>query len=175
MWTAETEASLRKWIDEGVSFSKISKLMETVHGAKLSRNACCGKAYRLGLSKPMNRKPKRVGASKPAPKASARKHDGHMPHSTKRREPYKIAPQPLVEVVFDAPYGAAQAVLALHSDQCKYPIGEGNEFHFCPSRRREGSVYCEAHHGRCYIKPDPKRKGIERGVEKASGAMWGWA
>jgi len=157
MWTDETEASLRKWVTEGYSFVQISELMYREHSADFSEKACATKAARLGI------------------KRLSKLHDGLRRASIKSAGPVELAPQPLVEVVFDAPHGAAQAVSALHSDQCKYPIGEGADFHFCPSRRRGGSVYCEAHHGRCYIKPDPKRKGIQRGVEKASGAMWGWA
>lgn len=178
MWTDETEASLRKWVSEGYSFSKIAEMMRAKHGFAVSRNACTGKAWRLEIAQPDKKKPVlRSGAQKPAVfgRASARRHDGHTPHSTKSTEPYKIAPQPIVEVVFDAPHGAAEAVTALHPDQCRYPIGEpaDPDFHFCHAKQRDGSVYCEAHHKRC-TQPY-ERKGIRRGADKPSGAMQGWA
>lgn len=181
-WNPETEASLRKWVGEGYSFGQISKKMQIEHRVSLSRNACIGKASRLGLGSPVEKKPVlRSGQKKPVQykprRVSNRTHDGHMPLSTKATTPFPIPPQPIVEVVFDAPHGAARAVTALHADQCKYPIGEPTDpdFHFCHAKAKDGSVYCEAHHKRCTQPYDSKRRGIQRGVDRRSGAMEGWA
>jgi hypothetical protein len=35
---------------------------------------------------------------------------------------------------------------------CQYPVSEDRPWQFCGADRREGSMYCAAHHARCYGK-----------------------
>ena len=151
-WNAETEASLRKWVGEGFNFAVISEKMFRAHGFDVTNRACSKKAERMGIYTPGRRG----------------NHDGQYRPSRAPFTPRVIEAQPEIVPVFDTPHGAAQAVAALHTDQCKYPIGEpaNPDFHFCGGKSKKGSVYCEAHAQRCEKRIDPNRKGIRRGVER---------
>ena len=39
----------------------------------------------------------------------------------------------------------AIAVLTLRHDQCRWPLGEGEDFKFCDAQQLEGCPYCAAH------------------------------
>src|SRR5215475_4608133 len=48
-WPAEHIASLISWIKDGFSHGQASIELNKFYGTAYTRNACCGKAFRLGL------------------------------------------------------------------------------------------------------------------------------
>lgn len=158
-WTEQREEQLRTlWID-GHSAAVIHQQMRAP-----SRNAVLGKAHRLGL--PLRDKknrhlgaPKRRAEPKPrAPKPSriATNTNGFLPRiDSKPPIPVKLTD---VEQTNEFPivYGCPQALLSRPAEQCGFPMGDGEQFHFCTNRKRHGSHYCDGHHLACWV-PAPKR------------------
>lgn len=44
------------------------------------------------------------------------------------------------------------AILSLEDHHCRFPIGEGEDFHFCGMKRTQGLPYCEPHAVKCFTR-----------------------
>ena len=68
-WTNDMDAFLRRCIDDGMSFSEMAPAISTKFQTSLSRNACIGRANRLGLqqSRKVKDKPARPRAPRIVP------------------------------------------------------------------------------------------------------------
>lgn len=132
-WTEAEEAQLRQLVAERKSASKIGQIMGRTR-ASISR-----KCDRMGLKllgKPVANpnKPKRV---------RNRSKSASAPRVV-------VPPPPPPPVNPDAILGVSRAVLALKYGQCKWPMGEGETFHFCAAPA-QGS-YCDFHRAKSTIK-----------------------
>ncbi len=61
----------------------------------------------------------------------------------------------------------ALAIEALQPKQCRYPMGEGVNFAFCPKDQMEGEPYCPYHYDATHLEP---RSGPPRRPQPA-GAL----
>lgn len=134
-WTPEADALLRKMrVEMGMPFSEVGKVFG------VSRNACIGRARRLGIVSP------------PAVTASNRFY-GSRERITKTKAPPVFVPE-----------GASLSSCTLRDlepYQCRWPIndakpGEADETLFCGLPRQAGGCYCERHSLRGFIPSKPK-------------------
>jgi GcrA cell cycle regulator len=122
-WTIEREAKLRKLHAQGYSFSDIAAQL----GFPGKRNACIGKAHRLGL----------VVAIQPK-KARPRKGVDRI---------WRPALLPIFPDGSDIPAAQRCTLLQLNNGVCKWPFGEPSslDFFFCGGSAVEGKPYCAEH------------------------------
>ena len=152
-WNDDRIELLRKYHEERLAFSLIADRINAETGSTFSRNACIGKAVRIGLQS----RPKAPGP-----------HVERMKH--KREQPRTIRPKPRERLSFsdslapdldtlkeiDAmppPSGfLAIAFLDLKPSHCRYPRGgtDGAPILFCGQPKIDGSSYCAACHRRCH-------------------------
>lgn len=132
-WTADDEANLRRWWDEGVSCSQIS----AGFGGRFSRNAVIGKVHRLGLE----------GRAGPilttAEKEERRKRRNAEKYAWKLRNNY-VPPSRRKVVLTEPPRPYDFLALtfdALKRGDCRYPRGSG-PYVFCGQPSLEGQSYC---------------------------------
>lgn len=174
-WTEERLQQLKKlYTDPRIewSFSEIAAKL----GGGLSRNACIGKAHRLGLERrsgglkppqpdPITRRVRsqgvgasvqKINAAKAAPKAPAIKPEPFVMAST------DIVP--LNRTIFD-----------LQENECRFVYGdEPAEMTFCGHSKMKGSSYCVSHHRLCMAGIPQRRGGPHPGeFGKAKGGVFG--
>src|SRR5882724_9154297 len=84
-WPTEHDDALKEFFVQGMSFAKIAaEINARFRGASYSRNACIGRAHRLGLTKADKPKPKKAPRTKSIAPASQ--------GSTGRRPSKRTAP-----------------------------------------------------------------------------------
>lgn len=131
-WTDEQVELLRSERSNGVSFGQIAIEMNGAH----SRNACIGKAKRLGIGGNVLRC--RARSSEPRkPRASARR-----PIATR-----SAGVDPANSFVGE-PVSRDLTLLELTSKTCRWPHGNGvpgDPYRFCGHDLNDGSPYCEFH------------------------------
>ena len=130
VWTDEQAKALTGHLILGMSMAEIAEAINGEFGTLYSRNAACGKAFRLGLKSPG--KPK-------------------VPPKPRKPQPYKPRLKPMfktevvrLECVEIIPGNVA--LIDLSSDGCRYPVNEISPFLFCNHRQLEGSSYCPGHY-----------------------------
>lgn len=164
-WSDENVATLKKLFDEGHSFSVIAKRM----GGGLTRNACLGKAHRMGFaqrdrasapasSRPAPRPPvvkpsapavpvRRASASRPTPAPAPPPRIGIAGNGTT----YEQAPAAKMPRMRDvAATGVPARIIDPGFGGCRWPItdpgrGDMHETIFCCGSRPVGQPYCTAH------------------------------
>jgi GcrA cell cycle regulator len=128
VWTDEQSKVLIALLAEGKSFAEIAALLNEQFNTAYSRNAVCGKGFRLQV-----RAPRKVKAS---PK----------PRKRKPVEPV-IKPPPRMEEIQLRCVEVEPRHLTLDQlepNDCRYPFGDG-PFTFCGHGSMEGSPYCVSH------------------------------
>jgi hypothetical protein len=120
--------------EEALSFSDIAAAMSQELGVRITKNACIGKARRLGL--PMRKTPQR---------------------ERKRVKPAEPAildtPRLAVWSVSEPPVRRANGHLTLFElerTSCRYPFGDRVPYLFCGKPIREATSYCPFHCGVVY-------------------------
>jgi len=145
-WTDERIALLTKMRGNGISFGKIA------NAVGLSRNACIGKAQRLGLAVPVKESRER----KLRPRQSTIRIKATPREQRNMDTIGALAPDLDVLRLFDERPAPATflgiPLLSLRDGQCRFPRGEGAETLFCGQPAADGS-YCQACHARCYVRP----------------------
>jgi GcrA cell cycle regulator len=129
IWTDEQSEALTTMLATGKSFSQIAAELNAQFNTNYSRNAACGKGYRLGLAAPQK--------VKAAPKKRKRGRDRAA----------AIKPLPRVEEIQlrCAEIEPRHLTLdQLEPNDCRYPFGEGPQFTFC-GRVTDGGSYCTEH------------------------------
>jgi hypothetical protein len=141
-WTAETETRLKELHAKGLSFRQIACMVGT------TRNACIGKARRLGLP------PRLTGETilRPKKRKGRKSFDSAMGsmvarlngEARRKRQGPSLPPRtPLAQ----PPAPEHWLTFAdLKPGNCRYPEGEGQAIKFCGGARRDESSYCEFHH-----------------------------
>lgn len=129
MWTDAEKEELRQLIGQGLAFSLI--------GRKIGRgkNACIGKAHRLGLSKPL---------AVAAERASAQWVRANFKKGGHKIEPPQPVPVPVPTpppVPRPSALGHGVTLVMLRPHQCRWLMGSGL---YCGERIARYS-YCEEH------------------------------
>lgn len=152
-WTDELCERLRKLHADGVSFTDIAADL----GNGLSRNACIGKALRIGLVKRGPRTNPIVRA-----RAAARPKPKPVPQPKKTRSIVAIRGRSIgvVEVdeiemrpmsagipAKDIPAEQRKQLQELRSHDCRWPYGDPGtaDFFFCGGTKIPGVSYCAVH------------------------------
>lgn len=173
-WSDENVATLKKLFDEGHSFSVIAKRM----GGGLTRNACLGKAHRLGFAQrgrasvppaPRTVAPRPAKPSPPskpsAPAARVQREPPPAPAPSPRLgiagngHVYTQAPSaPLPRLRVVEPSGNPARIIDPGFGGCRWPIeadpgrGRMDEQRFCCGPREPGKTYCSGHRALAFSK-----------------------
>jgi GcrA cell cycle regulator len=141
-WTEDAIERLRELHARRMSASKIADALNGELGTQLTRNAVCGKLFRLGLTS---------GVPRPAPKSRKRR---------KRKAKLRLVPallpaSPVLASDADIPLAQRRTLLTLENQHCRWPVGEVGEpgFFFCghPSADvLDGRPYCAWHARRAF-------------------------
>ena len=150
IWADEHAVALTKMLADGKSFAEIAASLNEQFNTTYSRNAACGKGFRLGVSAPQKMK---------APRKK-RKRD-------RERAP-TIKPPPRIEIIrIRCTEIEPQNVtlLELDPDGCRYPAGDG-PFVFCNHTQQLGFSYCPSHQALCHAK-EPRLTAAERQIRRS--------
>jgi GcrA cell cycle regulator len=137
-WTQEQIGLLRKFYNEGRSFSIIADMINGATGSSFTRNAVIGRANRLGDLSP------RVRGRAPS---ISRIRRARTPSLVPVTPP---PPKPVRGDFLHIPF------LELEPNHCRFPQGEGLTATYCGQPKKEGSAYCAYCHSICYGRdPEP--------------------
>jgi GcrA cell cycle regulator len=154
-WTDARVEQLRRLHAEGLAFSLIGQQLG------ITRNACIGKAQRLGLdARPhFNNAPvRKLDPEEQARRAilrTQRRNAAQRRRWARAKEGISLPPEPLPEPAPIPLECRPCSLLELNSDTCRFPIGDPGEpdFHFCGAQPQVGP-YC-AYHDKLTHKPAP--------------------
>ena len=130
VWTDEQAKALTGHLVLGMSMAEIAEALNEKFNTSYSRNAACGKAFRLGLKAP--------GKPKAQPKPC-------------KPQPYKLRPKPTFNTE-TVQFRCAEIIpgnvslVDLAADGCRYPVNDISPFLFCNHPQLEGSSYCPGHY-----------------------------
>ncbi len=151
-WSLEREQyALKRW-SEGASYGVIANEL----GGDLTRNAVCGKLYRLGA-------PNRLGTTKHRTERASLNRVKQLKHNKKYAEISKVkdmrARRKKEELIAPDPNPAKITLLDLENHHCKFPLGTPGDpdFHFCGLDRVPGFSYCAFHSAICFDTRGQKR------------------
>ena len=128
IWTDEQSEALKAMLASGISYSEIASELNERFGTQFSRNAACGKGFRLGVTAPKR--------AKAIPKPRLRKPQAPT-----------VKPIPRIDEIHlrCAEIEPRHLTLdQLDSNDCRYPFGDG-PFTFCGRLNADGSSYCIEH------------------------------
>jgi GcrA cell cycle regulator len=190
-WTDAQVERLEELVKEGRSYGEISGILHREMDASYTRNACIGKATRLGIatrekpSKPEKLPPVHA-PSKPTTVPSGRRlritqRSGVgafvLPQVTnagsgleRSVEAAKANAAAKAAALADAdtmkPEAAGRRTMeTLCAHECRWPIGDPQHpsFSFCGRRSEETGPYCETHRRMAY-QPAPVRKRLDQQI-----------
>ena len=188
-WTEDRVTLLVKLREEGKTSSQIAEAL-----GDTTRNAVIGKIFRLGLAKPMKKKPAQDAAgdqtSQPgdspeqATGATVGADMGALPGNSDVGEAIESSEPDVVRSVEDVAHVAGMdetmtlvkraerdakklSLLELTERTCKWPVGDpsSGEFWFCGLPSKAGKPYCEAHIGLAF-QPFTSRRDSRSSVSK---------
>lgn len=137
--------TLRAMHAEGRSFRAIAHVLKT------TRNACIGKARRIGLwREATDQHPAvaRLQRARERARATTASEAGQWSAALKRMEAEPLPPeQPQAAPDSYVPF------LELERNQCRWPAGTGELMRFCGKPKHVERSYCDEHHARAYYKP----------------------
>ena len=137
VWTAQREGLLRELIADRVSSAQAGKVLGC------SRNACLGKAHRMGLRFDTVWR-KDPPAARPEPRVRQRKPP-----------PPPVVPIPIFDgLAYDAaiPKDQLKTILELEDTDCHWPIGSGPPFLFCAAPVVTDCSWCLHHRNRAFTR-----------------------
>lgn len=144
IWHDLWSDALKDKLSRGFSYSRIAAEINEQFNTNFSRNAACGKGYRMGLAAP-----KKV---KPPPR-----------QRTRSKPTITIKPIPRVEAIrirCTEIVPRNLTLLELESGDCRYPSGD-DQFVFCGHQQQADSSYCPAHEALCHAK-EPRLTAEDR-------------
>jgi GcrA cell cycle regulator len=146
-WTPEQDAALRRLRDDKVSFSVIGQTIG------YTRNACIGRAHRIGLSGPPRAtRPVRNLDIKPP----LRFRQGNIAQRVKRRIK-SVRSRPVVDFVGSSEF-LGISLMDLEPGMCRFPQGAGLTATFCGQPVKPGTSWCPHCHGIVYT---PRNQTVE--------------
>jgi|HubBroStandDraft_1064217.scaffolds.fasta_scaffold08818_3 GcrA cell cycle regulator len=132
-WELGHDAALRNWFNRGYSFSQAATKINDEFDTRYSRNACIGRAGRIGLVSALTKTRQPVISKKPD-----RQHERWTGGAPRQRARVPSPPPVCTETP------ARHVTLAdLEPGDCRFPFGEG-PFTFCGAPKLGGS-YCGFH------------------------------
>lgn len=157
MWRDEIVATLiASWLD-GLSAAMCAQEIWEKHGVEFSRNAICGKIFRLGLAT------RQTTRSVPVQERQSRK--GVDDINLRRRLPHRVEATP-VQLInphdpTSIPIDQRKTFAELENHHCRFPYGDPGTagFFFCGvdgANLLDGRPYCAAHARIAYEKPKSK-------------------
>ena len=164
----EAEEILKDCVVEGVAYSQISTRIKEKTGLDFSRNACIGRASRLGIAskKPVAR------PSQAQKEAAARARQlrtvkralraQNSPLQAKVRTAFPTEPLPM-----DVRPSLTLSLDELQEHHCRWCWGDpqkGESYGFCTEHKVMGKQYCEEHVRRVFQPPQVQRSAFR--VEK---------
>ena len=136
-WPIEHDMLLRDGFNKGWSYTQIARWINRERGTAYSKNACIGRARRLGLgvrSKPKPEPEPRSRTPRQRPDIAIRK----AATPKKVVAPYVPKPDPMRP--------GHVRLIQLREGMCRWPNGEGAEhIRFCGLKQVEGESYCAEH------------------------------
>jgi hypothetical protein len=132
-WTMEMTRALMLWHREGVPFAELAARLSAQFGLSLTKNACIGKARRMGLPVRGPVDMERV-LKQPRPK---------MIRLT-RKVDAPIEPEP----EWRAPAEPGVSIYQLSSVTCHWPLGKVEDYppyRYCGQWTEVGMPYCDKH------------------------------
>jgi GcrA cell cycle regulator len=157
MWSQEEDELLTRMIEDGYAFSAIAPKVGK------SRNACIGRAARLGLQQPEKAHGRTVTRSRASP-APQRKTS---PVACKRSwQPIARRPEPDLTIRSNP-----VTLIELKDRHCRWPIGDPREpdFCFCGDAAGIGEAYCAGHMAMAYTTPAQRAAAIRM---QEAAAKW---
>lgn len=143
---------LRELVDKpNFSFEQVAYTLSREFGVNLSRNACIGKARRVGFSVPGDkvkfRGVRSINADQERKaKRKTRVHTQNITRVVRPSEPYQTI------IDDDIPLEQRKTIFELTAKTCRWPVGEGASMFFCGAAPVEGKPYCGSHCARAYTK-----------------------
>ncbi len=140
IWTDEQAEALMGHLVLGMSMAEIAAAINERFSTSYSRNAACGKAFRLGLKAPGKPKVQPKYKRKYAPR-------DHLPAPRQWQAKLKpifkteIVRMECVEIVL-----GNVSLVDLVANGCRYPVNDISPFLFCNHRQLEKSSYCSGHY-----------------------------
>jgi len=142
-WNDERIKMLRNGHAQRLSFAVIAEFINIRTGSTFSRNACTGKAFRIGL----DHRSAQIKSAREAPSRAKRKTTNSpcpIPAAFGSLKEVESTPTPadfLGITFFD-----------LKQHHCRYPRGgnDGTPILYCGQPKIEGGSYCAACHARCH-------------------------
>lgn len=167
-WTEAREQQLRQMHAEGIAFSVIGNSLG------ISRNACIGKAQRLGLPSrrgvgPLVKKRRRSGEPKRQAAAIVKLRiipAGDGPPRVVLSKEFEL---PMSELsADDIPITQRKQLLELTQHDCRWPYGDPGKpgFFFCGAGTAANSSYCPFHHAVAsgYARTLPEAESLARSL-----------
>lgn len=139
-WAPEHDDELRRLLGEKKSFSQIAAEMSRAFPKRFTRNMCCGRASRLGLSTPTGPRPPRQRKGEATAIGIVER--------TKRRkaEPafqFKCEPLTGLRIADVVPLNIS--IYDLTDQTCHWPFGDDPPFVYCGLPVFESCSYCADH------------------------------
>jgi GcrA cell cycle regulator len=192
-WTPQEVARMTSLLKDGRSYGEISAILAREMGTHYTRNACIGKAARLGLEAPAKpskpaiapvyrkpTKPRTVAAGRPS-RARITQPSGvgafvlpelgtggggreKAVEAAKANAAAKAASLTFAATMNPDPPGR-RTMETLGAHECKWPIGEPQHpaFSFCGRKHDLAGPYCQKHAQRAY-QPAQARKRIDHQI-----------
>ena len=133
IWADEHAAALVEKLANGTSYAQIAIELNEEFGTNFSRNAACGKGFRLQVTAPKK--------TKATPEK--RKHYDRSRYNREYRLSRRISKEEII--IRCAEIEPRHLTLEqLESDDCRYPFGDG-PFTFCGRLIMDGKSYCGEH------------------------------
>ena len=137
-WTPQMDDRLRALDAEKLTFRIIAARMNADFGLALTRNACIGRARRIGC-------PLRDGTPPPPPKP---RKEQIISLSVRQQPP------PLVPVMTAPAVPGAYTMLQLTRTTCRWPGGSKPPYTYCGAPVHGDRPFCLAHCRLAYNKPE---------------------
>jgi GcrA cell cycle regulator len=136
-WPSERSERLAGLVAAGhLSYSQIAAVLSAEFGTAYSRNACIGRAGRMGLSNPF---PVKAVKKEPVPRPPRPKRSS----SARRIRSAPAAEEVKLRCVEIVP--RLISLIDLEPDDCRYPYGDTSIL-FCGHPRHGAQSYCAPHH-----------------------------
>lgn len=154
IWGEAVVSAFKSYCDlKTFSYSEIAARLTTQFGISFTRNACIGKAGRLGIVAPHSNQHPLAPAKRAVAKVRVRTRKprmvktGFANFAMRKQESaeYKLR---AIEIVCETSFEDVTG--------CRYPVGDG-PFLFCNGKQQEGSSFCTAHHALCWVAPRSRR------------------
>jgi hypothetical protein len=133
---AEFDLALKRCVAAGLSFANIAIKLNRQFGIDISRNACIGRAQRLGLS--VSRTVKVDGANHRLARKVERK-----PKVMTIKPQFACEPATGLRIADVVPLNIS--IYELNDSTCRWPLGDEAPFTYCGCHALDGVPYCWPH------------------------------